>query len=56
MRMLRVHALRAADALPLAAAITWAGSPPFEGAELVTLDGRLAEAAALEGFRVLPTE
>lgn len=54
MRLLRVHALRAADALQLAAAITWGGSPPFEGAELVTLDGRLAEAATLEGFRVLP--
>lgn len=55
MRLLRVHALRAADALQLAAAITWAGTPPFEGAELVTLDERLAEAAALEGFQVLPT-
>lgn len=54
MRLLRVHALRAADALQLAAAITWAGSPPFEGAEFVTLDERLTEAAALEGFRMLP--
>ncbi len=53
-RLLRVHPLRAADALQLAAAITWAGSPPFEGAELVTLDDRLAEAAALEGFDVQP--
>lgn len=56
LRVLRVHALRAADALQLAAAIAWAGSPPFEGAELVTLDERLAEAAVLEGFRVLPAE
>ena len=54
MRLLRIHALRAADALQLAAAITWAGTPPFEGAKLVTLDERLAEAAALEGFEVLP--
>lgn len=54
MRLLRVHPLRAADALQLAAAITWAGSPPFEGAELVTLDDRLAEAATLEGFDVQP--
>jgi hypothetical protein len=54
MRVLRLHALRAADALQLAAAIAWAGSPPFEDAELVTLDERLAEAAVLEGFRVLP--
>lgn len=54
MRLLRVHALRAADALQLAAAVTWAGSSPFEGAQLVTLDERLAEAATLEGFQVLP--
>lgn len=54
LRLLRVHALRAADALQLAAALTWAGSPPFDGAELVTLDERLGEAAALEGFIVRP--
>lgn len=53
-RLLRVHPLRAADALQLAAALTWAGSPPFEGAQFVTLDDRLAEAAGLEGFVVLP--
>lgn len=53
-RLLRVHPLRAADALQLAAALTWTGSPPFEGAELVTLDDRLAEAAALEGLTVAP--
>lgn len=51
-RLLRVHPLRAADALQLAAALTWAGSPPFDGAELVTLDDRLGEAAVLEGFVV----
>ena len=51
-RLLRVHPLRAADALQLAAARTWAGGT--EGAELVTFDERLALAARLEGFRVRP--
>jgi hypothetical protein len=51
-RLLRVHALRAADSLQLAAALTWAGTP--EGHVLVTLDDRLAMAARLEGFRVVP--
>lgn len=46
------HALRAAHALQLAAAITAAGVPPR--APFVTLDGRLAEAAAREGFTTLP--
>ena len=56
-RLLRVHPLRAADALQLAAALVWAGSPaagPTPGAEIVTLDGRLAEAARLEGMSALP--
>ncbi len=51
-RLLRVHALTAADALQLAAATVWAGSS--DRAELVTYDERLAMAARLEGFRVLP--
>ena len=51
-RLLRVHALRAADALQLAAATVWAGSS--DRAELVTYDERLALSARLEGFRVLP--
>lgn len=51
-RLLRVHGLRAADALQLAAARVWAGST--NRAELVTYDERLALAARLEGFRVLP--
>ena len=51
-RLLRVHPLRAADALQLAAARVWAGSA--DGPELVTYDERLALAARLEGFRVLP--
>jgi uncharacterized protein len=52
MRLLRVHPLKAADALQLAAVLVWAGSP--RGGELVTLDEGLALAARLEGFRVLP--
>lgn len=52
LRLLRVHALRAADALQLAAATVWAGFPAV--GEIVTLDHRLAEAARLEGFTVLP--
>jgi uncharacterized protein len=51
-RLLRVHVLKAADALQLAAARVWAGD--VANAELVTLDERLALAARLEGFRVLP--
>ena len=56
-RLLRVHPLRAADALQLAAALVWAGMPvagPVPGAELVTFDDRLAEAARLEGLAILP--
>lgn len=48
MRLLRVHSLRAADALQLAAALEWAGSPPQGG--FVTLDDRLLDAALREGF------
>lgn len=54
MRLLRIHALRAADALQLAAALEWSGSLPDSSAVLMTLDHRLAEAANLEGFTVLP--
>ena len=52
-RLVRAHELRAADALQLAAAIVASESQP-ETLELVTLDDRLATAAAREGFRVLP--
>ena len=52
-RLVRAHDLRAADALQLAAAVDLRGrgetTPPF-----VTLDERLAFAAAREGFPVLP--
>lgn len=58
-RLLRVHPLGAGDALQLAAALVWAGTPapgPVPTAELVTLDRRLAEAARLEGLTALPEE
>jgi predicted nucleic acid-binding protein len=48
-RFLRVHALRAADALQLAAAFVAAERRP-SALELVTLDDRLAAAARKEGF------
>lgn len=51
-RLLRTHALRAADALQLGAALVWAdGSARGKG--LVTLDRRLALAAEREGFDVI---
>jgi uncharacterized protein len=53
MRLLSVHALRAADALQLGAALLVADDDAHS-LELVTLDARLAEAAHREGFRVLP--
>ena len=50
-RLLRVHALRAADALQLGAALVWAGGQG-EGKVIHTLDDRLAVAARREGFDV----
>ena len=51
--LLRIHPLRAADALQLSAAHVWAhGSPVNHG--FVCLDSRLREAARLERFAVLP--
>jgi len=52
-RLLRVHELRAADALQLAAAVIWAGRHPANFG-FVCLDRRLRTAAAREGFDVLP--
>jgi predicted nucleic acid-binding protein len=52
-RLLGVHALRAADSLQLAAALAWCRERP-EGHDFVCLDDRLRSAAVLEGFRVLP--
>lgn len=48
-RMLRVHTLRAADALQLAAAMIAADHDPSR-LEVVCLDRRLSEAARKEGF------
>jgi predicted nucleic acid-binding protein len=48
-RMLRVHSLRAADALQLAAALIAADHDP-ERLEIVCLDQRLCEVAIREGF------
>lgn len=50
-RLLRVHPLRAADALQLAAAYLAAERRP-PTLEVVTLDERLRHAALKEGFRV----
>lgn len=52
-RLLQNYPLRAADSLQLAAAIVWADKTP-KGHQLVCLDARLREAAAREGFMVLP--
>lgn len=51
-RFLRVHPLRPADALQLAAAFLAAEQRPTS-LVMVTLDGRLATAAQKEGFAVL---
>lgn len=51
-RLLRVHQLRAGDALQLAAAILVANDNPA-ALGFVTCDARLAEAARREGFPVL---
>ena len=53
-RMLRVHPLRASDALQLATAVIAADYTPRQMA-MVCLDNRLTEAARKEGFDVLPT-
>jgi uncharacterized protein len=54
-RLLRMHPLRAADALQLAAALTWAGQTP-RGQFFVCFDQRLREAARREGFAVEPDD
>ncbi len=51
-RLLRVHSLRTADSLQLAAAIVAAEGQPASLA-LVTLDERLAQAAEREGFAIV---
>ena len=52
LRFLRVHPLRSADALQLAAAFVAAERRP-SSLEVVTLDGRLADAARKEGFELI---
>lgn len=53
-RALAVHALRAADATQLAAAVVWRGDS-LASAEFACFDERLADAAAREGFTVVPS-
>lgn len=50
-RVLRLHSLRAFDALQLGAALHWAEGHP-QGRTLHTLDSRLVVAAQREGFQV----
>lgn len=52
MRLLRVHPLRATDGLQLAAAVVVAEGDP-SALSFVSLDDRLNEAAAREGFTVV---
>ena len=52
LRLLRIHALRASDALQLGAALVAAELRPYT-LEFVTLDGRQAEAAEREGFQLV---
>lgn len=53
LRILSIHPLRAGQALELAAALVWCRERT-QGESLVSLDPDLRQAAALEGFRVLP--
>jgi predicted nucleic acid-binding protein len=50
-RLLRLHPLRAADALQLAAALIASNFQP-DSLEFISLDGHQSEAAEREGFRV----
>lgn len=54
-RLLRSHPLRAADALQLAAAVTWSDKSP-RGHHFICLDERLRSAARNEGFSLLPAK
>lgn len=53
LRILSLHPLRAGQALELAAALVWCRERT-QGVSLVSVDPELRQAAALEGFRVLP--
>ncbi len=50
-RLVRLHPLRAADALQLAAALDWMERAP-DGAVFITADRQLGRAARAEGFDV----
>ena len=52
-RLLAVHALSAADALQLAAALHWCQRQPMNR-QLISFDCRLRDAAYKEGFTILP--
>lgn len=52
-RLLAVHALRAADAFQLAAALLWSRGDTATHI-VVSLDDRLRDAARREGFQILP--
>ena len=52
-RVLRVHELRAAEALQLGAGLVWAEHHPA-GLGFVCLDPKLREAAEREGYSILP--
>lgn len=54
-RLLRVHTLRAADSLQLAAAIQCADGDPHS-IPLVSFDRRLRDAAVKQGFPLLPVD
>lgn len=55
LRIVRLHDLRTADALQLAAALTWCSGEPA-GHGFVSFDRRLRAAARAERFEVLPNE
>jgi predicted nucleic acid-binding protein len=52
-RLLRLHPLKTADSLQLAAALVWSGDQMRKGG-FVCLDQRLGEAARKEGLVVVP--
>jgi hypothetical protein len=54
-RLLRVHPLRAADAMQLSSAVIASDREP-SALEIVTLDARLASAARREGFAIIGIE
>ena len=54
-RLLAVHALRAADAFQLAAALHWC-QRQTTNKELVSFDTRLRDAAYKEGFTMVPSQ